>query len=328
MSVSAECGVSSVQIRAEGAETIMFMVHAGGSQTSGTPNSNTCEGPDGPIFPMVAKLPPEVKVVLAGHVHSNFNCRVGEKIVIESQSNGHLLSRIDLTFVGKTLAEATATNEAVKIDDAPDPAVAAIVDKYTAISASKGDTLIGTITEAIPDNSMGSVVADGMLYAGAKYGADVALMNTGGIRAGLEFTKSGPETVDGQVRYAELFTVQPFSNTLVVLTLSGDKLLAVLDAAAEKSRLAVAGLTYSQSPTAAAGGRVLAADVLVNGKALDVTKNYHVVVNSIVQDPTTGYAEMASATEVVGLGVDLDALVRYVKEKQPISLPEPRIFPK
>ena len=57
-------------------------------------------------------------------------------------------------------------------------------------------------------------------------------MNSGGVRGSLFFAKSPPatgETVDGQVRYTEAFTVQPFGNTLVVKTCTGQQIYDVLN---------------------------------------------------------------------------------------------------
>ena len=53
-------------------------------------------------------------------------------------------------------------------------------------------------------------------------------MNAGGVRAGLAFAPSGGEQ-PGEVTYGEAFTVQPFGNTLVVKTCTGQQLYDVLN---------------------------------------------------------------------------------------------------
>ena len=54
-----------------------------------------------------------------------------------------------------------------------------------------------------------AVIADAQLAATQDAGAQIALMNPGGIRSALGMP------ADGQLRYEELFRVQPFSNNLV-----------------------------------------------------------------------------------------------------------------
>ncbi len=57
--------------------------------------------------------------------------------------------------------------------------------------------------------------------------ADVALLNSGGIRANLE---------QGPITYGEIFRTLPFDNSLVVLTVSGAELRMILEIAESGSR--------------------------------------------------------------------------------------------
>lgn len=315
------------ELHGKGVSDIVLVVHQGGDQVAAGSTSNTCNAPTfGPIFDMAARMPSEVKVILSGHTHSAFNCRLNGKIVLQSAAQGHLLGVVDLTYENGALVDATANNETIASTDAPDPAVAAIVDKYTSLSASFGDQIVGSITADFDGGATGRVIADAMLFATAGEKTEIALMNTGGVRTNITYARSGPETADGQVRYAELFEVQPFGNTLSTVTLTGADIVAVLDAAAPLSRLVVSGLVYTQSPTAAVGSRVLAADVKVGGAPIDPAKTYRVVVNSIVADATTGYPQVAAGADPRGAGVDLDALVSYFKSHSPVDPPGERIF--
>ena len=67
------------------------------------------------------------------------------------------------------------------------------------------------------------MIADAQLAATQDAGAQIALMNPGGIRSALGMP------ADGQLRYEDLFTVQPFSNNLVTMTLTGAQLQEVLE---------------------------------------------------------------------------------------------------
>jgi len=62
-----------------------------------------------------------------------------------------------------------------------------------------------------------------LLAATAEASAQIALMNPGGVRANLT------GDAGGQVRYEDLFAVQPFYNNLVTLTLTGAQLQRALE---------------------------------------------------------------------------------------------------
>src|SRR5207253_842429 len=70
------------------------------------------------------------------------------------------------------------------------------------------------------------------LYATAPVafgGAVVAFMNPGGIRADLTYVSSSAGEGDGNVTYGEIFTVQPFGNSLVTMTLTGAQIDTLLE---------------------------------------------------------------------------------------------------
>ena len=54
-------------------------------------------------------------------------------------------------------------------------------------------------------------------------------MNPGGVRGGLLFNQISGGEQPGEVTFGEMFTVQPFSNTLVVKTCTGAQIEALLE---------------------------------------------------------------------------------------------------
>ena len=78
---------------------------------------------------------------------------------------------------------------------------------------------------------MGDLVADAILWgttASENGGAQIALMNVGGVRASLD---GGPKYTEGpgQITYAEAYDVAPFGNLLPTLDLTGAQIKAVLE---------------------------------------------------------------------------------------------------
>jgi 2',3'-cyclic-nucleotide 2'-phosphodiesterase (5'-nucleotidase family) len=133
-------------------------------------------------------------------------------------------------------------------------------------------------------------------------GAQLAFMNRGGVRA-------DPDA--GPITWGELFTIHPFGNSLVTMTLTGAQMSTLLEqqwvGQTSPRILQVSGITYAWSASAPAGARVSA--VVVGGAPLDPAASYRVVVNSFLAGGGDNFTVLAAGTDRVGGDVDLDALV-------------------
>ena len=69
---------------------------------------------------------------------------------------------------------------------------------------------------------MADLVADAILYNTKSIGAQIGLMNVGGVRASLNAQKYGEGP--GEITYAEAFDIAPFGNVYVALDLTGAQL--------------------------------------------------------------------------------------------------------
>jgi 5'-nucleotidase len=153
----------------------------------------------------------------------------------------------------------------------------------------------------------------------------IAFMNPGGIRGPIKY-----EVASGldPVTYGELFTVQPFSNTLTVKTCTGAQIQTLLEqqfdnpAAGQVRILTVShGFNYSYDRTRPAGDRVLNATVKLNGAPIVDGQSYRVEMNSFLATGGDGFSVFNQCTNQLGGEVDLDALVRYFQNHSPISPP-------
>ena len=84
--------------------------------------------------------------------------------------------------------------------------------------------------------NLSNLIADSRIW---KTGADVALVNGGGIRSSIDV---------GEITYRDVLTVLPFGNTVYVMELTGKDLMAVLEYAAtipdgQGAKLHVGGMT-------------------------------------------------------------------------------------
>jgi 5'-nucleotidase len=145
------------------------------------------------------------------------------------------------------------------------------VAHYDSLSSVPKARVIGKITAAISrsqnaagESALGDVIADAQLDATNDVGtgeAVAAFMNPGGIRADLPFNAP-----NGDVTYGDAFTVQPFGNSLVTMTLTGAQVKTLLETqfngcngqSAERILQVSVGFSYAYTAGNACNARVTA----------------------------------------------------------------------
>jgi 5'-nucleotidase/UDP-sugar diphosphatase len=241
-------------------------------------------------------------VILSGDDHSFATAYDGVTAYVETSVDAQYLSPIDLTVeIGDNDGKRTIkwTPSFRFIDTAnvePDPESQALADKLTAELDATLDVVIGTTETALDsrrnvvraeESSMGNLIADAMR---AQTGADVALMNGGGIRADRTYD---PGT---KLTRRDILTELPFGNVTAVTEIPGSQLLGALENAVSQvekgaGRFAqVSGLTFVYDPAAEPGSRV--SEVMVGGAPLDPNALYKVAVNDYILGGGDGYAAL------------------------------------
>jgi 5'-nucleotidase len=340
------------KLRAEGIEAIVVLVHEGGVQTGQQQDINACEGnlAGSPIARIVGQLDDAVDVVLSGHTHAAYNCRLpnakGRAVPVSSANAfGRVLSDIDLRIDPGTrdVIAVQVTNRLVGHQIAPDAALAGIVKGYDALVAPRAAVVIGSIAAELPNNASdaacnmpaGALIADAQLAATAAPafgGAAIAFMNRGGVRTpGFTYKQRGNEG-DGNVTYGEAFTTQPFGNSLVTLTLTAQDIKDVLEQqfagcrgqlpSATRLMIPSAGFKYRwdgakgcdqriHSVTLTRDGRT---EMLVDagGKVLEPAREYRVTMNSFMASGGDSFSTFLQGKAALGGALDIDALVDYM----------------
>ena len=339
-----------------GVKAMVLTIHEGGSQsTPPTPiDPSSCANFAGAITPIVAGLRPEFGVVVSGHTHRFYTCALpnsgGTSVVTSAGTNGQLVTDITMTLDRRTkrFVSASARNQitenGVRNPDgswqttAPgvfvrnpatvDPQVKAVADKYRTAVAPIANRIVGSISadivrDVLPtsnqESPLGDVIADAQLRYTQSAGAQIALMNPGGIRANLTFANSPGGEAPGQVTYGEAFTVQPFNNLVVTQTFTGAQIKDVLEQQFPVVNNVVtlrilqvsAGFTYTYNPAAAAGSRI--SDIRLNGTPIDPAATYRVTTNDFLANGGDGFTALTVGTDrVTAPGFDVDALVAYL----------------
>jgi 5'-nucleotidase len=322
------------ELRKRNVGAIVALVHEGGTQAGGF---DDCTDLSGAIVPIVEDLDRAVDVVLSGHTHQGYNCRLGGRPVISGLSFGRLISDVDMVFDRRTrdLIATRTRNVPVTQDIAPDPELAALVERYRTEAAPLANRVIGSAAgdltrEPTPagESALGDLIADAQLAATQAAGAQIALMNPGGIRSDILASASTGGEAAGEITFGEAFTVQPFGNSLTTLTLSGEQLRQVLEqqfdnpTAGENRILQVsAGFAYSWDASRPAGQRVDPASLTLGGTPVDPAASYRVTVNSFLAEGGDAFTVLREGTDRVGGGQDIDALEAYLAANRPVAVP-------
>ena len=341
------------ELKAQGVEAIVVLLHEGGSQTPPPGIVDACVDISGPILAINDALDPEIDVLITGHTHLPYNCVLpdsdGEpRIVTSAYSYGRVVSEMNLVIDKRTKDVrrdlSTATNHVVnqaRLD--PDPAVSAVLAKWQPLFDLADSILLGTISADINrggtptgtdrgvESAAGNLVADAQAWATSSNGSQLAFMNPGGVRSDLTYLESSGEG-DGVVTYGEAFTFQPFGNTLVTYAMTGAEITSVLEEQCQPSfasrpflHLGVSdGVTYDLSKTIVAGvcTSVTVSNVELNGVALNPAASYNVTVNSFLADGGDNFTTFGNVTTSrLDGGVDLEALANYLAAFSPVDPP-------
>ena len=340
-------------------KAFVVLLHQGGAQSPPAPppfpgpaftgdeytDVDRCVNFNGPDMEAIAKgLNPRVSVIVSAHTHQPYICHLSGKLVTSAASFGRVITDIDLTIdrQSKRVTAATADNHIVTQNVALDAAAQAILDKYRTLSAPLENRVIGRITadirsgrdnpsgtNAAGEQPMGDVIADAMLEATkpSDFGsAAAAFMNSGWVRAGLFASPPSGTEQPGEVTYGEAFTVQPFGNTLVVKTCTGQQIYDVLNQqfnnpAAGQNRIMLPSANVHYQWTTAGGPHVVDGSVTFDGTPVSKATSYRITVNNFMADGGDGYTVFRSCTQPLGGEVDLDAFTRYLQAHPNLAPP-------
>lgn len=325
-------------LKAQGADAIVLLIHQGGKTPVFT-TGNGCDGLDGPIVPILAQLDPAIATVVSGHSHWAYVCEggaggtAGGRLLTSAGKNGYFFTDIRLQFdrASHRLLRQRAANLVVGIGERGQaPQVKALVDRYAAAIAPVANRVIGRLSAPAPrdeddwESAAADLIADSMLAATRAPdmgSAEIALVNATGVRVSLPA---------GDIRYGEAFSMMPFGNNLVVMTLTGSQLKTVLEqqyagkarASGKPAALAPSrGFAYAIDLGRPANDRVAA--MTLDGRPVDPAGRYRVVVNNYLASGGDGLAGFTAGTDVVDKGIiDLDALVAWIARGQAPPKPD------
>lgn len=251
-------------------------------------------------------------------------------LIVHAYQWGELLGRLNVTFDANGVP-VRWDGEPIVVDNSitPDPGVEALVRQFAEPLTAARQTVIGRLMTELDgqprsvrtqESALGNLVADAMLAATRADHVQVAIMNGGGIRAGLKA---------GDITIAAALEVVPFGNRLVQMDLNGAELLAALDNGVSQVSQGggrfpqVSGLRFAFDASRAVGQRVTGVELgsfATGFQPLDPGGVYRVVVNDFMAGGGDGYDVLTLGSAVRGWDVPLDSiLMDYIKARGTID---------
>jgi 5'-nucleotidase len=317
-------------------EAIVVLMHEGGFASEGGGNGDGCGTLSGPLADIVDGFDDAVDLVIGGHNNQRFACLDHNgKAVTMAYHSGRMFTDIDVTLnrATKDMTVQSIDNKE-NFQDGVTPAddLTVLIDKYDMLSAPLANAVIGEITtditetnNAAGESALGDVIADAQLASTAPAGfgdAEVAFMNPGGIRDDLFFAEISGGELPGEVTFAEAFSVQPFGNSLVTMTLTGTQIHALLTQqwvgqTFPRILQVSEGFTYTWDANLSDANKVDPATIKIGGVPVIPGNSYRITVNSFLAAGGDNFSVLVDGTDRLGGEIDLDALVKYFNDNTP-----------
>ena len=267
----------------------------------------------------LAERVPGIDLIVGGHSHSRLFKPIlvrngtsngyGGTVIVQAGARGQYLGRTVLYLEGERPTRYAGALLPVSPAEGEDAPVAEMLRPYTDSLRSRTTRPIFRTTAAVTasglrdgENALGNFVADVLR---SSTGADIGIVNSGGIRAGLP---AGPVTV------GDVYAVLPFDNRIVVATMRGWQVRELLDFISGRigkgGFAQVSGVKFTISR-----GRAQAREV--GGEPLDSNRSYRVATIDYLLDGGDGYTLFAKADSIAETGVLLrEAAIQFL-EKNP-----------
>ncbi|MCX7716272.1 MAG: 5'-nucleotidase C-terminal domain-containing protein [Endomicrobia bacterium] len=172
---------------------------------------------------MLAKKIQRIDVIIGGHTHKCYNKRIGNTLLLQTGGYGSRFGHLRVFFLKPMKYAIFYKNKFLDVKSLPEEknvleVVSGYLDKVKVIL----DEEIAELKFDLPhyrdkESPLGNLICDIMRSVA---NADFAVTNSGGIRSSLK---------KGIVKFKDIYSVCPFDNTIVTVTLSGKEIIEMLE---------------------------------------------------------------------------------------------------
>lgn len=235
---------------------------------------------------------PEIDLIVGGHEHYPITAVENRTLISKAGSDARFVARLDLNRRDDGTIERFFELIPITATLPDDPAAAAVINGYETRLSAELDVVVGSTTTALDADSvriraaetnLGNFFADALR---AEVGADVAIVNSGGIRGDRVYPV-------GPLARRTLLAIHPFGGVVCKLEMSGRDLLTALNNGVSRLPATdgrfpqISGMTMTASAGAPSGNRV--SNVIVGGLPLDLDRRYTVAVTDYQVEGGDGY---------------------------------------
>ncbi|MFY7900939.1 MAG: 5'-nucleotidase C-terminal domain-containing protein [Chitinophagaceae bacterium] len=156
------------------------------------------------------------------------------------------------------------------------------------------------LTKKQPESGLGNYLTDAMKEMATQtfnMPVDAAFINYGGVRSYIP---------KGEITVGKIFELMPFDNLIVLQQVAGDTLQSFLNHIASKNGWPISGITMEISGKNAV-------NVMINGKPLDVTKNYIIANSDYIANGGDDVKQLKLLPQINKGYLLRDALISYTK---------------
>ena len=305
--------------RAEGAQIVIAMAHLGIEEDCSPWTSSE-----------VIVNTTGIDAVLDGHSHSMLACekvknKDGQEVILSSTETklayiGCLTIRDDGSMTSTLISDNGMKDFVAGIQEEFEELVNTVVAS-TAVDLVIKDPASGERIVRVTETNLGDLCADAYR---AMSGADVAIVNGGGVRADIPA---------GDITYGQIIAVHPFGNEMCVVECTGQEILDALELGCSKlpaesgGFLHVSGMTYTidlnvessvkldeNGMFVSVEGDRRVKDVTVGGEPLDPEKTYTLASHNYkLKDCGDGYSMFADNVFLQdSVMIDNQVLINYI----------------
>ncbi|WP_106850072.1 bifunctional UDP-sugar hydrolase/5'-nucleotidase [Blastococcus sp. Marseille-P5729] len=343
------------------ADVIIAEYHEGA--TAGDPSTLQEQVATGGAFASIVNdTSSEVDAIFTAHTHKTYVWdgpvpdSDGTRPVIQSGSYANPLGHVQLTYDAVTDTVTSYAAQNITVPSTPgascpktDPqyiAASQVVTAAVAQAKAIGQQPIGQVTDDITtayadgkrddrlsESTLSNLIAQSMvevLKEPGRSGADIGVMNPGGVRAELLYDDGANKT--GEITYGEAAAVTPFANTLQTIELTGEQFKTVLEQQWQRDKNGVPltsgrpylklglseNVTYTFDPDRALNDRITS--ITINGEPIDPAATYTIVGASFLIGGGDNFWEFRNGANMKDSGlIDTESFINWIDTNSPVS---------
>lgn len=316
------------EIKAKKADIIVVLIHEGGNQTPYEGPTQPKTKVEGSIIDIVYRLDDDIDVVMGGHTHQFLNAylpnRNGKNILV-TQANSYSVSFAEVNLEVNSTSH-LVTNKSARIittyanrwpgtvpDEQAQKLVAFAEDKVAPIVNSHVGTLKTTLLRKPNDDgesNLGNFITDAFRIM---MNADIGLTNLSGTRDDL---------YPGIITWGKIYSVLPFSNGIVSISLTGSDIYDLLEQqwmGSYTNILQISGISYTYDPLKPIGHKIIS--IYHQDKPLIKEKSYTIATTTFLATGAGVFSVMKRSKLNKMGGTDHDTVIDYIKGiPQPIAV--------